>query len=111
MQATDLTQLVEFSTASPTHRTVFESRRLWSQLVCLERNQSIGPIADRESDAMLTVLAGEAVVIAGGKRRRLKQWGAALVPAAAQLSVTNASAEPLVILLVTAPPPAASLDH
>ncbi|MGH2740206.1 MAG: cupin domain-containing protein [Actinomycetota bacterium] len=106
MEATDLTSLVEFSTESPTRHTVFESKHLWSQVLCLERNQSFGPVADREADAMVTVVAGEAVVIAGGKRRRLKQWGAALVPAGAQLSVTNASTEPLVILVVTAPPPA-----
>lgn len=107
----DLARLVEFSEAAPARHPVFESERLWSQLVCLERNQSIGPIADARADAMLTVIAGEAVVIAGGKRRRMKQWGAALVPAGDQLSVSNASAEPLVILLVTAPPPVAEIDR
>jgi hypothetical protein len=42
------------------------------------------------------------------KRKRLKQWGTVLVPAGAELVVTNASYDPAVVLLVTAPPPAIS---
>ena len=41
-----------------------------------------------------------------GKRKRLEQWGTVLVSAGAEVSVTNASVEPLVVFLMTAPPPA-----
>lgn len=108
MDTADLKDLVEFSTEEAVRRTVFESGRLWSQLLCLERNQSYGPAADPGADALLTIVAGEAVVLAGGKRKRLQQWGVAMVPAGAELVVTNASADPLVVLMVTAPPPAPS---
>jgi hypothetical protein len=54
---------------------------------------------------MFTVVAGEAVFQVDGDRRRLKQWGSVMVPAAAEVSVSNASADPLVVLLVAAPPP------
>lgn len=86
-------------------RTVFESEHVWSQVVCIDRNRRYGPVSDPQADAMLTILAGEAVFVVDKRRKRLKQWGAVLVPAGAELVVTNASPEPLVILMVTAPPP------
>ncbi|MGH2652021.1 MAG: hypothetical protein ACRDHK_12525, partial [Actinomycetota bacterium] len=101
----DLKDLVQFSD-EPVRRTVFETDRLWSQAVCLDRNQTFGPVADSGADAVLTVIAGEAVVLVERKRRRLKQWGAALVPAGSEVTITNASLDPLVVLVITAPPPA-----
>jgi oxalate decarboxylase/phosphoglucose isomerase-like protein (cupin superfamily) len=80
---------------------------LWSEVLCFERNQSMGPVQDFDSDALFTVVAGEAVFVVNASRKRLDQWGTVLVPAGAQVSVTNASAEPLVLLLVAAPPPTA----
>ncbi len=106
MDHADLTDYVRFSPDGPTRHTVFESARLWSQVICLERNQSYGPVTDEGADAMVAVLAGEAAFAVGRRRKRLKQWGALLVPAGAELAVTNASADPLVILMITAPPPA-----
>lgn len=105
MDVADLTDLVRFSPDGPTRQTIFESEHLWSQLVCLDRNQSLGPLGDPRADAVLTVIAGEIVVLVDRSRKRLKQWGTVLVPAAAELVVTNASSEPAVVLLVTAPPP------
>ncbi len=104
MHHANLADYVRFSSEGPARHTVFESSRLWSQVVCLERNQSYGPAVDRHADAMLAVLAGEAAFTVDRRRKRLRQWGAVLVPAGAELVVTNASADPLVILLVTAPP-------
>src|SRR3989442_7438191 len=106
MKAKNLKDLVAFSGKGPTHNSVFESDRLWSELVCLERNQQIGPINDRDSDALFLVVAGDVVVQLDRPRKRLSQWGSVLVPAGTDLVVTNASDEPAVVLLVAAPPPA-----
>jgi glyoxylate utilization-related uncharacterized protein len=105
VESADLTEFVRFSPEGANRQTVFESERLWSQVVCLDRNQSLGPVGDPGADAVLTLIAGEAVVLVDRKRKRLKQWGTVLVPAGAELVVTNASYDPAVVLLVTAPPP------
>jgi hypothetical protein len=106
MDRADLTDFVRFSPDGPTRSTVFESERLWCQVICLDRNQSLGPIGDPNADGVLTVVAGEAVIMVDRSRKRAKQWGTVLVPAASELVVTNASEDPAVLLFVTAPPPA-----
>lgn len=105
MDHANLPDLVAFSEEEPVRQTVFESDRLWSQVVCVGLNQTYGPVSDPEADGLLVVLAGEAAFQVDRRRRRLRQWGAVLVPAESELTVTNASADPLVMLLVTAPPP------
>lgn len=107
MEHRNLTKFVTFSRDGVRRETVFETDHLWSQVLCFERNQSVGPIADPQADALFTVVAGEAIFLADGKRRRLKQWSTVLVPAGEKVSVSNASADPLVVLVVAAPPPAA----
>lgn len=106
MESRDLSELVRFEDDEPTRTTVFETERLWTQLLCLGRNQSLGPVADPAADAVVTVVAGEVVFLVAGKRKRLGQWGAVVVPARAELSIANASADPAVLLIVAAPPPA-----
>jgi mannose-6-phosphate isomerase-like protein (cupin superfamily) len=106
VDAADLRDFVEFSEGDVLRKTVFESERLWSQVITLDRNQRYGPVSDPAADAMLTILAGEAVFMVDRSRKRMKQWGSVVVPAESELVVTNASPEPLVILMVTAPPPA-----
>lgn len=105
MEQANLTDHVQFEESEAARSRIFESERLFSQLLCLSRNQSYGPAGDPSSDAMLTVLAGEAAFQIGKRRARLKQWGSVLVPAGADLTVKNASPDPLVVLMVTAPPP------
>ena len=107
MDTADLRESVEFEEGDVVRKALFESDRLFSQLLCLDRNASLGPISDPDSDAMLTILAGEAVFLVGGKRKRMRQWGAVVVPAGSELVVTNASTEPLVVLMVVTPPPRA----
>lgn len=102
----NLKRFVHFSTDGVRRETVFETDRLWTQVLCFQRNQSIGPITDPDSDGIFLVVAGEAVFQVDAKRKRLEQWGTVLVPAGAEVTVTNASAEPLVVYLMTAPPPA-----
>ena len=106
MENRNLKRFVHFSAEGTQRETVFETPRLWTEVLCFDRNQTIGPITDERSDAVFTIIAGEGVFIVDGRRKRLDQWGTVLVPAGAQITVTNASAEPLVVLLTAAPPPA-----
>lgn len=105
MDAADLRSFVEFEEGDVVRREVFESDRLFAQTICLDRNASYGPVTDPASDALLTILAGEAVFTLDRKRKRMKQWGAVLVRAGSEVVITNASGEPLVILMVASPPP------
>jgi glyoxylate utilization-related uncharacterized protein len=101
----DLRDLVRFDDDGPRHEDLFQSEHLWSEVVCLQEAQSVGPIVDRDSDAICTVLAGRVAVQVDRGRKRLEQWGAALVPKGSELTISNASDQPAVILLIAAPPP------
>jgi quercetin dioxygenase-like cupin family protein len=101
----NLKQFVHFSPDGVRRETVFETGNLWSEVVCFERNQTLGPVMDPDSDATFTILAGEAVFQVDGKRKRLDQWGTVLVPAGSEVTVSNASVDPLVVLITAAPPP------
>jgi len=105
VEAKNLTDLVRFSAEGPGRETLFETERVWAELVCLDRAQETGPMGDPGSDAIITVVAGEAVVFLDRERRRLPQWGSVVVPAGSEVFVRNASTDPAVILLVAAPPP------
>jgi len=106
VEHSNLKRYVHFSADAVRRETVFETERLWTEVLCFERNQAVGPVRDAGSDAMFTIVAGEAVFLVDGRRKRLDQWGTVLVTAGSEVTVTNASAEPLVLLLVAAPPPA-----
>jgi hypothetical protein len=106
VDAVDLRDLVEFAEGDVVPKPVVESERLWARLLCIDRNGEYGPVSDAGSDALLTVVAGEAVFFVDRRRSRLKQWGTALVAAGSEVVVRNASIEPLVVLMVIAPPPA-----
>ena len=105
MKTRDLRDLVHFDDDGPRHETLFESRHLWSEVVNLERNQSLGPISDADSDAIVLVVTGRVIVQVDRARKRREQWDATLVPAGSELSVTNATGDPSVVLIVAAPPP------
>ncbi len=105
MEQRDLRDLVHFSDEGPYLATLYESDHLWSQVVCIQSAQGLGPISDRDSDAICAVLAGRVSVQVDRGRKKLEQWGTVLVPAGMALTVRNASEEPAVILLVAAPPP------
>ncbi|HEX9121903.1 MAG TPA: hypothetical protein VF984_00860 [Actinomycetota bacterium] len=105
MNTKDLRDLVDFSDDGPRHQILYESDHLWSEIICLQAAQGMGPIADRDSDAICTVIAGTVAVQVDRGRTRIPQWGSVLVPAGSSLTVKNASPEPAVILLVAAPPP------
>jgi glyoxylate utilization-related uncharacterized protein len=101
----DIRDLVHFSDDEPRRRTLIESERLWSEIVCLQQSQGMGPVRDDESDGIIVVLAGEVAAQVGKGRARMKQWEAVDVPAGLELTLRNASEEPAVVLLVVAPPP------
>jgi glyoxylate utilization-related uncharacterized protein len=103
----DIRDLVHFSDDEPRRRTLIEGERLWSEIVCLQQAQGLGPIRDDGSDGILVVLAGEVATQVGKGRARMKQWETVEVPAGLELTIRNASEEPAVVLLVVAPPPSA----
>ncbi len=105
MDTKDLRDLVRFDDDGPRHEDLFQSEHLWSEILCLKGSQGIGPIADRDSDAICTVLAGRVSVQVDRGRARLDQWGSALVPKGSELTIRNASEEPAVVMLIAAPPP------
>jgi quercetin dioxygenase-like cupin family protein len=105
VKSENLRNFVHFSPEKVTRTTVFETERVWSEVVCFDRNQAIGPVKDLDSDALFTILAGQAVFQVNGRRSRLEQWGTVLVPAGAEVTVTNASIDPLVVFVVATPPP------
>jgi glyoxylate utilization-related uncharacterized protein len=106
MRTRALTDLVHFTEDAPRTEVLFETRTLWSQVICLQGSQGVGPLSDEEADGLVFVLSGEIAAQVGKSRARLKQWAAAPVPAGDALTVRNASPEPAVVLLVLAPPPA-----
>jgi glyoxylate utilization-related uncharacterized protein len=105
MDHRDLRDLVRFDEDGPLHEPLFETEHLWSEVVNLDRNQSLGTIRDDDSDAIALVVSGRVVVQVNRGRKRLEQWETALVPAGSELFITNATEDPAVILLVAAPPP------
>lgn len=105
METLDIRDLVRFSDDGPRRSTLVEAERLWSQVVCLQGSQGVGPFRDDGSDGLLVVLAGRVATQVGKGRARMAQWETVLVPAGEDLTVRNASEEPAVLLLVAAPPP------
>lgn len=107
MKTRDIRDLVQFDVEEAHQATLSESEHLWTRVVCLQDNQTVGPMGDPSSDAFLTVLAGEVAAQVGRGRARMKQWDSATVPAGTELTLHNASEEPSVVLLVVGPPPLA----
>jgi glyoxylate utilization-related uncharacterized protein len=101
----DIRDLIHFSDDEPRRQTLVEGERLWSEIVCLQAAQGVGPIRDDDSDGIVVVLAGEVATQVGKGRARMKQWEAVDVPAGMELTIRNASEEPAVVLVVVAPPP------
>jgi quercetin dioxygenase-like cupin family protein len=105
VEARNLTDLVHFEGSGARRERLAETARLFSEVVCLDVRQELGPVADPAADALGVVLAGEVAVQVGRGRKRLAQWGTFVVPAGDELFLRNASPEPAVLLIVTAPPP------
>jgi glyoxylate utilization-related uncharacterized protein len=105
METRNVTDLIHFTEDAPRTEVLHETDRLWSQVICLQGAQGVGPLTDEHAEGFFVVLAGEVSVQIGGARARLKQWGSATVAAGDPLTLRNASPEPAVVLLVLSPPP------
>jgi mannose-6-phosphate isomerase-like protein (cupin superfamily) len=105
MKTRDVRDLVRFDDDEARHEILFETGQLFSQVICLQQSQSLGPVGDPRADAVCLIVAGEVSVQVGTGRRRMKQWETVLVPGGEDLTLRNASAEPGVVLLIAAPPP------
>jgi quercetin dioxygenase-like cupin family protein len=106
MKTRDVTDLVHFDEEGPRTETLHETDQLFSQVLCLEGAQGVGPMHDARSDALVIVLAGEVAAQVGKSRARMRRWASVSVPAGEDLTIRNASDDPSVVLLVIAPPPA-----
>jgi glyoxylate utilization-related uncharacterized protein len=105
VKTVDIRDLVRFSDEEPRRSTLLDRERLWSEVVCLQGSQTVGPLRDDRSDGLVVILTGEVAAQVGRGRARMKQWEAIAVPAGDELTVRNASEDPAVVLLVVAPPP------
>jgi glyoxylate utilization-related uncharacterized protein len=102
----NVTDLVYFDDDAARTDVLFETDQLFSQVICLQEAQGLGPMSDADADGLVVVLAGEVAVQIGKSRARLRQWASVAVPAGEELTIRNASEDPSVVLLVLAPPPA-----
>lgn len=107
MKTRDVRDLVRFDDHEARHEILYETDQLFSQVICLQHSQSLGPVGDPRADAVCLIMAGEVSVQVGRGRRRMQQWESVLVPSGENLTLRNASVEPGVVLLITAPPPGA----
>jgi glyoxylate utilization-related uncharacterized protein len=106
MQPRTVTDLVYFNEETARTEVLHETERLFSQVICLQGAQGVGPMSDAAADGLVVVLSGEVAAQVGRSRDRLRQWASVVVTAGDELTLRNASKEPSVVLLVLAPPPA-----
>lgn len=106
MRSKNLKDLVHFDEDAVRRETLFETGNLWSEVLCFDSKQFLGPMEDPDADAIFTVLAGEGRFNVGRRSKSLRQWGTLLVPAGASVTVFNVRDEPMVLLVVASPPPA-----
>ena len=105
MKTRNVTDLVYFDDDAARTEILYETPQLFSQVICLQEAQGVGPMSDATSDGLVVVLAGEVAAQVGKERARMAQWQSAPVPAGEDLTLRNASPDPAVVLLVLAPPP------
>ena len=111
MLTKSLKDLVHFDPEDVRREALFETDNLFSEVLCFDGKQHVGPLEDPISDALFTVLAGEGRFNVGRRSRTMRQWGTVLVPAGSEVTVINLHDEPLVVLLVASPPPAPGDDE
>lgn len=106
MKTRNVTDLIHFTEDAARSEVLHETDQLWSQVICLQAAQGVGPLTDERADGIVVVLAGEVAAQIGKGRARMKQWESATVGPGDALTLRNASPEPSVVLLVLSPPPA-----
>jgi glyoxylate utilization-related uncharacterized protein len=106
MDSRNVTDLIHFTEDAPRTEVLHENEHVWSQVICLQGAQGVGPLSDEHAEGFFVVLAGEVAVQSGKQRARMKQWGSGTIAAGEELTLRNASPDPAVVLLVLSPPPA-----
>ena len=96
MKTRKVTDLVHFDEDAARTEILFETERVFSQVVCLQGAQGLGPMSDPVAEGLVVVLAGEVAAQIGKARARMQQWESVLVPPGDELMLRNASAEPSV---------------
>ena len=71
MKTRSLTDLVHFTDDGPRTEVLTETSQLWSQVVCLQGAQGVGPMTDADADGIVMVLAG---VVAAWCYRPVLGW-------------------------------------
>lgn len=94
MKTRNVTDLVYFDDDAARTEILYETPRLFSQVICLQEAQGVGPMSDATSDGLVVVLAGEVAAQVGKERARMAQWQSAPVPAGEDLTLRNASPDP-----------------
>ena len=102
MRAKSLKDLVHFDPEDVRREALFETEHLFSEVLCFDGKQHVGPMRDDEADALFTVVAGEGRFSVGRRSRTLKQWGVVLVPAGSEVTVgsdagTKVASEPRLV--------------
>jgi glyoxylate utilization-related uncharacterized protein len=105
METRSLTDLLRFDDDAARTEVLAETSTLWSQVICLQGAQGVGPMSDPDAEGLLLVLAGEVAVQVGKARSRMPQWQTTTIPPGEDLTIRNASPEPGVVLLILSPPP------
>ena len=105
MKPRNVTDLIYFDDEGPRTELLHETDQLFSQIICLQEAQGVGPMTDAAADGLVIVLSGEVAAQVGKGRARMRQWASITVPAGEELTIRNASGDPSVVLLVLAPPP------
>lgn len=105
MKTRNVTDLIHFTEDAARTEILHETDQLWSQVICLQGAQGVGPLTDDRAEGLVVILAGEVAAQVGKSRARMKQWESVTVAAGEPLTVRNASPEPAVVLLVLSPPP------
>lgn len=106
MKTRNITDLIHFNEDAARMEVLHETEQLWSQVICLQGAQSVGPLTDDRAEGIVMILAGEVAAQIGKGRARMKQWESATVAPGESLTLKNASPDPAVVLLVLSPPPA-----
>lgn len=105
MKTRNVTDLIHFTEDAARTEILHETDRLWSQVICLQGAQGVGPLTDERAEGIVMILAGEVAAQIGKGRARMKQWESVTVAPGEPLTLRNASADPAVVLLVLSPPP------
>ena len=76
-----VTDLIYFDEDAARTEVLHETEHLFSQVICLQEAQGIGPMRDAASEGLVVVLSGEVAAQVGRDRARMRQWASVTVPA------------------------------